>query len=338
MRTKDVRRGFTLIELLVVIAIIAVLIGLLLPAVQSAREAARRAQCVNNLKQLGIAVHNFHDVNTLLPSSDRPAGATTLPRIAGLTFLLPYFEQNTAYNSYNQSVNWSSPFNSTVVQLKLSTLLCPSAQDNDVLDGDPQLIPAAPWAPNVNTVTDYSPTIGIDVRLGPTGLNLPVNAGVTTTVGPWTGLLPKNYKARLAEVTDGLSNTIAFAESAGRPYVYRKGGKKFSSDLLTHRVNGGGWARPASDFSIDGSSQDGSVIPGTCPINCTNGEDIGGQTFPYPYYGSEGSSEVYAFHPGGANVLFGDGSVRFLKETIGMQIFAGLVTRGGGEVLSADQY
>ena len=103
-------------------------------------------------------------------------------------------------------------------------------------------------------------------------------------------------------------------------------------------MNAGGWCRPASDFSIDGSSQDGSVTPGPCPMNCTNGEDIGGQTFPYPYYGSEGSSEVYAFHPGGANFLFGDGSVKFLKETLSMRVFTSLVTRGAGEILSADQY
>src|SRR5258707_435023 len=109
MRNIDRDRGFTLIELLVVIAIIAVLIALLLPAVQAAREAARRAQCVNNLKQLGIAVHNFHDVNLNLPSSDRPGGATALPRIAAITFMLAYIEQNAMYNVYNQTVNWSAP-------------------------------------------------------------------------------------------------------------------------------------------------------------------------------------------------------------------------------------
>jgi prepilin-type N-terminal cleavage/methylation domain-containing protein/prepilin-type processing-associated H-X9-DG protein len=330
------RRGFTLIELLVVIAIIAVLIALLLPAVQAAREAARRISCVNNVKQIGIALHNFHDVNNNLPSSDRPAGATALPRIAALTFMLPYFEQAPLYNAYNQTVNWSSPLNSTVVLVKLNTLLCPSAQNTDALDGDPN--PPMTWAANVAAITDYSPTIGVDTRLGATGLNLATNAGDTTTVGPWTGMLPKNVKSRLADVTDGLSNTIAFAESAGRPYVYRKGGKQFNGNLLVHRTNAGGWSRPASDFSIDGSSLDGSILPGPCPLNCTNGEDINGQSFPYPYYGSEGTGEAYAFHPGGANFLFGDGSVKFIKDTVSMRIFASLITRAGGEVLSSDQY
>jgi prepilin-type N-terminal cleavage/methylation domain-containing protein len=334
---KIVRRhGFTLIELLVVIAIIAVLIALLLPAVQAAREAARRIQCVNNLKQLGIALHNFHDVNLKLPSSDRPAGATSLPRIAALTFMLPYFEQGVLYNAYNQAVNWSAPLNSTVVLSKINVFLCPSAQNNDALDGDPN--PPLTWAPNVAAVTDYSPTIGVDRRLSTPGLGLPLAAGDTTTVGPWTGMLPKNTKSRLADVTDGLSNTVAFAESAGRPYVYRKGGKLVDGGTLAHRVNAGGWSRPASDFSLDGSSLDGSILPGLCPLNCTNGEDIAEQTFPYPYYGSEGTSEVFTFHPGGANLLVGDGSVRYTKETISILVFATLITRGAGEIVSSDQY
>jgi prepilin-type processing-associated H-X9-DG protein len=314
-----------LIELLVVIAIIAVLIALLLPAVQAARESARRISCVNNLKQIGVAMHNFHDVNGFLPSSNRPGASTNLPRVSGITFLLSYFEQGTLYNAYNQSYNWSGVENSTVVRSTINTLLCPSGQHPEAFDGDPQ--PPSVWTPTIAAVTHYSPTIGVDARLAA--------AGLVGSAG--TGMLPKNLQPRLADVTDGLSLTIAFAESAGRPFVYRKGGRVLG-DPLTYRVNGGGWSRPASDFSIDGSSLDGSVIPGPCPMNCTNGEDVGSVSFPYPYYGSEGTGEVFAFHPGGANFLFGDGSVKFLKETIGIRTFASLITRAGGEVVSSDSY
>jgi prepilin-type N-terminal cleavage/methylation domain-containing protein len=318
-RLHSQRNGFTLIELLVVIAIIGVLVALLLPAVQAAREAARRSSCQNNLKQLGLAAHNFHDTYGKLPSSVRPAGLTTLPRVAGMTLALHYIEQGNAYNAYDQAKNWFDPVNLPVTSKQISVYLCPSTPEPKRLDGVPE---ASPWVGNLVAVTDYSPTIGVDQRL--------VTAGLVDFAG--TGILPKNGEPRLADVIDGLSNTIMYAESAGRPYVYRAG-KKFGN-LPANRVNAGGWSRPASDFSIDGSSFDGATLPGPCPINCTNGEDFGSTAFPHPYYGTEGTGEAYAFHPGGAQFALGDGSVRFLSQTINIRDFARLVTRDKGEVLS----
>ena len=313
------RTGFTLIELLVVIAIIGVLVALLLPAVQAAREAARRSSCQNNLKQLGLAAHNFHDTYGKLPSSVRPAGLTTLPRIAGMTLALHYIEQGNAFTAYDQTKNWFDAANLPVTSKQISTYLCPSTPEPKRLDGIPE---SSPWQGNLVAVTDYSPTIGVDQRLA--------TAGLVDFAG--TGMLPKNGDPRFADVTDGLSNTIMYAESAGRPYVYRAG-KKFGN-LPTNHVNAGGWSRPASDFSIDGASFDGATLPGPCPLNCTNGEDFGSTAFPHPYYGTEGTGEAYAFHPGGAQFAFGDGSVRFLSQTINIRDFARLVTRDKGEVLS----
>jgi prepilin-type processing-associated H-X9-DG protein len=104
------------------------------------------------------------------------------------------------------------------------------------------------------------------------------------------------------------------------------------------RVNGGGWCRSASDFGLDGSSNDGTTFPGTCAINCTNGEDIGSSPYPYPApYGVNGTGETYSFHPGGANVLLGDGSVRFASQGIDIRVYAHLVTRDKGDLATSDQ-
>ena len=319
--TNASRRGFTLVELLVVIAIIGILVALLLPAVQAAREAARRMSCSNNLKQLGLAAHNFHDTNGKLPSSIRPAGLTPLPRISGFVQVLPFIEQQNLSNNYNQNVNWNDPANNAAAKTQITTLLCPSTPNPARLDGLPE---ASPWTATVITCTDYSPTIGVDIRL--------FNSGLVDQYGD--GILPKNGDPRFADVTDGLSNTIIYGESAGRPILYRRGRKV--GELPGFRVNGGGWARPASDFSVDGASFDGATLPGPCAINCTNGENAGDKPFPLPYYGSEGNGEAYSFHSGGANFALGDGSVRFISQNIGIREFARLVTRAGGEVSSGN--
>jgi prepilin-type N-terminal cleavage/methylation domain-containing protein len=315
------RPGFTLVELLVVIAIIGVLVALLLPAVQFAREASRRAQCSNNLRQMGIGAHTFHDTQRKLPSSIRPGGFTNAPRISGHIFLLPYIERSDVYDKYDQTVTWSDPKNLPYTNTKIPTYLCPSTPNDNRLDGEPQ---NSPYTATIGYCTDYSPTIGVDVRLQ--NLTLVDFAGA--------GMLPKNSEPRFSDVTDGLSNTIMYAESAGRPAVYRKTRKQVGTVPSQH-VNGGGWVRPGSDFSVDGSTYDGVSTPGPCAVNCTNGEDIGAVAYPYPYYGSEGTGEAYSFHPTGIQVVFGDGSTRFLHENIPIREFARLVTRGQSETISS---
>jgi prepilin-type N-terminal cleavage/methylation domain-containing protein/prepilin-type processing-associated H-X9-DG protein len=350
-KLSRVRVGFTLVELLVVMSIISVLTSLLLPAVQSAREAARRTTCQNNLKQIGLAIHSFSDANGSLPSSVRPAGSTTLPRVAGLTLLLPHFEQQNLYDKYDQTKNWNDATN-VVVKTVVPTLICPSSPEPSRLDGLPELAIAAgsTWTASIAAVTDYSPTIGVDQRLAilevaGTPVFDPYTVGPPGTQGPGAGAIVKNAKPRFADITDGLSNTILYAESAGRPYLYQRGNRigtigTTTIGTATHFINGGGWARPASEFTVDGASADGTQVGALStsdvlyPVNRTNGADVvNSYSAPtgFSYYGTEGTSEVYAFHSGGANVVLADGSVRFINESIPIKEFAALVTRAGHE-------
>src|SRR5687768_14451394 len=204
------RKGFTLIELLVVIAIIAILIGLLLPAVQKVREAANRAKCQNNLKQLGLALHNYNDTHGNLPGNVRPAATGTV-RVRWATVLLPYYEQDNIFKIYNQNVNWSDPVNAAAISIRLKVLECPSTPRPDRKDAVPETSTST-WNGYLAT-GDYSGVYGIDPAL--------VQQGVAESGAP--GILSKTDLVRLSDVTDGLSNTIHLTESAGKPELYQGG-------------------------------------------------------------------------------------------------------------------
>jgi prepilin-type N-terminal cleavage/methylation domain-containing protein/prepilin-type processing-associated H-X9-DG protein len=312
------RRGFTLIELLVVIAIIAILIGLLLPAVQKIREAANRMKCSNNLKQLGLAMHNYNDTNQYLPGNLRPVATGTI-RARWTTYLLPYFEQDNVFKIYNQNLNWSEAANLPAVSLPLKVMSCPSAPNPTRLDGAPE----NSWV-GIVASGDYSGIYGIDPALQTAGL-------VQNATSP--GILSRTDKVRLTDVSDGLSNTIHLAESAGKPGLYQAG--KAVGSAPGTRVNGGGWCRPASDIPwLEGLTAAG-LLPatpggGTQGINAANG--VQQTAYPDPRYNTDGTGQIYAFHTGGANALFGDGSVKFIRQSITLSALAAQITRNGGEV------
>ncbi|MFO1020993.1 MAG: DUF1559 domain-containing protein [Planctomycetales bacterium] len=340
--------GFTLIELLVVIAIIGVLIALLLPAVQQAREAARRTQCKNNLHQHGLALHNYVDKQRKIPSGRRPPSTgpyATDPRASTQTFLLPELDQVAMYAQYNFQKNWSDPLNVPVTSKVVPAFNCPSTPVSiDRRDDDPKSYTTNgtfPATPTLVSTTDYSPVIGYRAEfqaLVP-GLQDPTTGKTDKYGNPTTnGFFQKNLDVGFETITDGLSNTIAFLESAGRPFKFTRGFKNVGTDVK--HVNAGGWARPASDIQFAGSSYDGNTVPGTS-VNATNGDayneteylDTTGTTAPAGslFWGVQGSGQPYSFHPAGFHALLGDGSVKFLADTVDIKVFGGLISRSGGE-------
>ncbi|AMV40513.1 DUF1559 domain-containing protein [Planctomyces sp. SH-PL62] len=346
------RRAFTLIELLVVIAIIAVLIALLLPAVQSAREAARRSQCINNLKQIGLAAHNYHSAVGSFPlagGKNAFGGPTDYHPWTGWSaqgMLLSYMEQAPLYNAAN--FDWSPTsggagyaLNTTVSNAIISAFLCPS-------DG---------FAGKAN-INNYHASYGTTVEQGGFESIQPSQS---------SGLFCQYTVYSLADCTDGSSNTVAFGEAlvgdnAGTTSPYRgnmglgASGPQVAGYLrdaqsqmvaviadlqscaLAFRNTGSGgiasnrgyrWAYSATGYSMFNVLQTPNELKfNGCRFGCSGGCD--------PSYGySYGTSSN---HSGGVNVAFGDGSVRFIKDSINRQTWWALGTRAGGEVVSSDSF
>ena len=348
------KRGFTLIELLVVIAIIAILIALLLPAVQQAREAARRTQCRNNLKQLGIALHNYHDAHRSLPAgyasyatSNGSAPATAnldpntwdaAPGWGWTAMLLPYMEQNNLAEQL-APVNpiWHTPY-SGLVETKLSMLLCPSASGDEeafvVQDASGQ-----PLTINGNTVrlgrSHYVASHGQESCWGECGASLTgevftdiytsqtktvtINGDVSRVAdGPFY----RNSRTRFSDVTDGTSNSIFLGEHSSR-----------LSDKAWAGVVPGAFTHPR--FTSPENGPDAAATLTLVHAGPSGGElDITGFPIIHPInFPTYHVGQMYSEHPGGGHVTFGDGSVRFISENISLLTFAELSSIAEGEVI-----
>lgn len=323
------RPGLTLIELVVVVMIIGLLLALLVPAVQSSREAARRTVCRNNLRGIDAAVLQFEGGEHALPSLYN-GSFLPMPRSATDEFhfhswrtpTLPLIEQSSVYASLNLALPATTPANQTGVNVAIGVFLCPSTRNADptfpdVLEWNDGVFPPVR---SVGTAAraDYEAVGG--VRVSPqtkSSLDLSI-----LRFGAWgeprydvaTGQALGYRKARLADVTDGLSQTLLIAERAGRPDLYRRGDPvypyPYTDPMHASDHHQAAWAISTHFLWL--------VAWREQTVNETN------------------STGIFSFHPGGANVALGDGSVRFLTDSTAPAILKALATRAGSEVVDFD--
>lgn len=331
------KTAFTLVELLVVIAIIGILVGLLLPAVQAAREAARRMQCGNNMKQIGLAALNHESAYKRLPPSlfvdiGLPPGSAGQPGFpypaivhCWSIYLLPYMEQNQVYSAYDQKFPWFSspslvpgtPNNQAALKNVIPTYICPSTPGGSDRKISGTYSFGATFPFQDFAATDYATCSSINTG----SITFFGYASGTTQNDLFSSLAPELKGAgvlpvlaqparrsnSMAFVTDGTSNTLLMCECAGRPDYYI-GNKKNSTRYLSD----GGWGHHENDYGLDGAiSSTDTSSPGNCVINCHN------------------NNETFSFHTGGATHGMTDGSVRFLSASVSPQIYAALITASG---------
>jgi len=350
-RSSVSSRGFTLIELLVVIAIIAVLIALLLPAVQQAREAARRSQCRNNLKQLGLAFHNYHETARrfpfgyyALPASAAAVAPGGLNAATWGLMLLPYVDQGPLFKQYNSASPALNPpqaphnaatlaANVGVISTPLAVFQCPSSPTRPstynvsvpanafavTINGTTFRFPAMSW---ISANSDYGAASGVlGIFANQAYANFPGGASSNRE-----GVLGGFSNTSTADLRDGTANTFLLGERTGGAEIYNAGGlpanlspMSAAQQALTKATNGGGWGDVLNaEHWVGGSLSSGvtgTMAQGSCAINCTNARGRG----------------FFCFHAGGAHFVMADGAVRFVSQNVTQFTFAGLVTRKKGE-------
>jgi prepilin-type N-terminal cleavage/methylation domain-containing protein len=341
------RRAFTLVELLVVIAIIALLIGLLLPAVQKVREAANRTACRNNLKQIGLALHNYHDVNDGFPAGYTITGSDNLELggFGGFVYLLPYLEQEALWRQWDLNAKWYDPPNANLVGTQLKVFFCPSNRTRGVIDFS-FLVPIAGRPLPNPAACDYLLCKGANAAL----------CEMCQVPPAGRGAFDVNTHTRITDITDGTSNTFAAGEGAGgnRRYMYRKyypdtqpaqpwpgqspyidqswsQGPAATSALHSLGLMGGG---TIGITAVRGGQPDPWDEPMNRPLqlpafDCNNGcQNVG--TAPDTYDTTAGFRSV---HHAGCFFLFCDGSVRWVEQGIPDPVYRALSTIAGGEVV-----
>jgi prepilin-type N-terminal cleavage/methylation domain-containing protein len=313
-------QGFTLVELLVVIAIIGILIALLLPAVQAARESSRRTTCANNLRQMALALINFEGIKKHFPHgrtnidptvtkkwpvADRPAKSNDH---SWVSVALPFVEEQGIASQYDRKKPWHAPENRPTVSYPIRLFQCPSAESGRVdrdFTGDQKPATGDYGCTNAASRDLWS---FYKTQLG--GGPIPEEDSFRLI-----GVLGKNFDkppCRIKDIIDGTSKTIMITECAGRPDFWELG--KLQTDKTTGA--GAGWADPDSGITVRGSTKLGVMTI----VNFDN------------------NAEVYSFHAGGAHCNFADGAVRFINENVAPLVFMALITRSGKETLSAESF